>query len=439
MTTATTTERPRPPTRERAALAGVLIAGAPVVPLTFWIGVDESFSGPKVVAMGAIAALAIVRARPLSRLRLPPWHRVDTAVAIFAALTVLSFLVSVDRVQSFWGERFQRQGLLATAAYLGFYAAARVSLTDPRRLRLLLRSISVGATLVAVYAVGQRIGFDPIWDELPSGRVFSTIGQTNSLGAYLALVLPLSVGLALTARRRPGLYWLAAALQGLALVFTVSRGAYVGVALGAALLTVAYLCRRGWQWQGAAAVTVAAALGLSVVALLTPGVSDSTARVIDGIFSEEDWANGSIRSHIDLWEVAAHITADNPVLGTGPETYPEVFGDYRDVVLDRDSARYLRQFRLESPHNIVVTAAAGSGIPAAVALVVSLVGAIAVAISTAWSATTRENHTLLVAVAASLLAAFTASLFITADLSTMWLMWMLCGAVVGIAAQDRRS
>ena len=38
------------------------------------------------------------------------------------------------------------------------------------------------------------------------------------------------------ARRRPALYWAAAGLQATAVLFTVSRGAFVGLALGGLLL-----------------------------------------------------------------------------------------------------------------------------------------------------------------------------------------------------------
>jgi hypothetical protein len=43
--------------------------------------------------------------------------------------------------------------------------------------------IAIGASVVAGYALLQRVGLDPVWSELRDGRVFSTIGQPNALGA----------------------------------------------------------------------------------------------------------------------------------------------------------------------------------------------------------------------------------------------------------------
>jgi hypothetical protein len=38
-------------------------------------------------------------------------------------------------------------------------------------------------------------------------------------------------------------------------------------------------------------------------------------------------------------DVAAHIAADHPLLGTGQETYSQVFFQYRDTVLEPAQAR----------------------------------------------------------------------------------------------------
>ena len=121
---------------------------------------------------------------------------VDVAVAFFVVLNVAAWSFSTDRRQSLYGERLQSQGLLTVLLYVGFFYVARLSLTGGRRLRQLAFAITIGATLVAGYALVQKAGFDPIWrGHLPMGRVFSSIGQLNALAAYLVLAIPIPASL----------------------------------------------------------------------------------------------------------------------------------------------------------------------------------------------------------------------------------------------------
>lgn len=414
--------------------AATLVAGALIVPLVFWIGTDESFITPKLWAASAVVVLAAVQLTPRGWAVLTETRptRIDYAVAAWIVLVTLSFLASVDREQSWWGERFQRQGLFTALLYTLSYGAARASLVTTARLLLLARSISVSTAVIGMYAILQRLGADPIWDDIPADRVFSTIGQTNSLGAVLAVALPLSVGLALADEARRPLHLGAAAIQFVALGLTLSRGAYLALVVSTLLLGVFVLLRRGWRWQGAAAVVLSVTMAAGIAAVLFPGTDEVSSRVIDRTTNEDEWSTGSIRNHMDLWIVAGHIIADNPVVGTGPDTYPEVFGDYRDDVLSDDSARRLRVFRVESAHNIVLTTAQGSGIPAAIAQVVALAGAVGLAVRRGLDAT--RDRVIWLAAATAIVGGFAASMFITADFTTTWLTWLLVGACAGAAA-----
>jgi O-antigen ligase len=426
--------------RSTATPAASLVAGALIVPLVFWIGVDESFVVPKLIAVVGVTVVAIAQlARAADDIEWSPWRRVDLAVLAWIGLVTLSLLTSVDRAQSWWGEIYQRQGYATALLYAAGYALARLTLTDTDRIRLVMRSIAVAATGIAAYAVVQRIGLDPIWDDIPADRVFATIGQTNSLGAFLVLAIPLSLGLSFTARRHRLVYAAAAGLQTVALALTLSRGGFVGLFVAGVMLTVFGLGQRGWQWQGAAALITTATLAVLVIVAIMPGLESTAGRVIDRAFAEEEWTTGSIRNHVDLWIVAANVIADNPVVGTGPDTFPEVFGDYRDDVLADEGAARLRPFRVESPHNIVLATATGSGVPAALAQLVATVGAAALAVRRGWATRRGREATLWFATGSAVAGALVASLFITADLTTTWLMWVLMGAVAAGPAMPEQD
>ena len=67
---------------------------------------------------------------------------------------------------------------------------------------------------------------------------------------------------------------------------------------------------------------------------------------------------------------------DHPLVGIGPETFPDEFPGYSRTVLSATAVRHFDRFRVESPHNAVLAVASGAGIPAAIAYLSVLVGVI---------------------------------------------------------------
>lgn len=427
-----------------SVVAGIVVAVA-VVPSIFWVGVEETFALPKLIALGTVTALctiALVVALGLGQSLRRQLHVMDALVATYLLFVAVSFVLSVDRDLSLWGEHFQRQGFASTVFYVAFYGLARIAVTDGCRLGMLVRWAAAGATFAAAYAVVQRVGLDPIWTELPQGRVFSTIGQPNSLGAYMAMSIPLGIASA-SVEHRPAqrrLWWLAVALQTTALFFTLSRGAYLAVAVAVgfglvapALLRVRRYGKRVVMMTGIGVVAVAA------VITLVPTFEETGERAIARTFSTEDLRTGSIRDHLDLWEVAINITADQPIFGTGPDTFPEVFDDYRDEVLELDRAQRFAPHRVESAHNIYLTTAAGSGLPAAVALAATMCGGIYLALRRSSERANESEGTYLRAAGAALVAHAISNFFITAELAGSLIAWVLLGSIVTISARPPAS
>ena len=99
-------------------MTGVLAVAAAVVPCVFWTGTEAVFSGPKLVALWGLLAVAFAAAAAAATI--PRVTPVDAAVAVFLVLNVVAWSLSTDRTQSLYGERLQYQGLLALLAYVGF-------------------------------------------------------------------------------------------------------------------------------------------------------------------------------------------------------------------------------------------------------------------------------------------------------------------------------
>lgn len=414
-------------TRRHHYLPALLAAGAVAVPLVFLPTTEETFAVPKLFALGVVVALGgVVALATRTRIR---WRIGDALAALLFVLIGVSFLTSIDRHQSLWGEPLQRQGLVAAALYIATYFLARAAMNRRPHRRMLIWGISLGATLVAAYAVVQGLELDPLWEPHPRGRVFSTIGQPNALGAYLAMAVPLT--LVAAARRHP-LNWVifgaAAVLQMVAMVMTASRGAALGLAAG---LLVAFLVLVGTSVASGGRFLVMILLtvgGLAAAVVWVPPAADAAQRLVDRIVSNDLDLVSQSEAHVELWEVARHITLDHAVVGTGPDTFPLVFPAYSDAVLEPERAERFARHRVESPHNIYLALSTGSGV---LALTVFLLLVLAALVGCFRRA--RHRFSLRSAgIAAALAAYLTTHFFITAELAATWIFWLLVGTAVGM-------
>jgi O-antigen ligase len=415
-------------------------------PCVFTTSLSDVFTLPKLIALWALLTTVsmllvggILTDEPGARLT---WIGVvDAPLAAFVVLVLVAFAVSTDRRQSLFGEVLQHQGVLTTLLYVAFFYVTRALVRDVVRMRLLVVAAVIGATIVSAYAIVQKLGLDPIWDgHVPSGRVFSTIGQANALAAYLVTAIPMTAALALTSARTPRLAALAAlgAMLG-ALVVTSSRGGILGLALAAGVMAYGVRDRIGRAWGATWAYLAAAIVAAAVLIAVAPVRS-----AITGLWSGAPRVSAlrhdpSVDDHLDLWRVAIEIVERHPFVGTGPETFPDQFPSHSRAVLSRADVRHFEQFRIESPHNQLLTLAAGAGIPAAVAYVAVLVGLA----RTLWRRAGRSHddaeRVVIVAVVAAGAGHVATGSLMTAEVTGSWLFWVLMGGGVALAAMGSAS
>jgi O-antigen ligase len=422
-------------------LAGVVSSAALILPLTFSIVINEDvFALPKTVGLWAIGGivgaalvvLLVAGARP-SRPGL-----LEISAAAFITLTAIATLTSVDPAHSLVGERLQYQGLISAAMYVLVFAGAVVALTTIGRFRILALAVLASSTIAAAYAIAQWFEIDLIWDVLYKDRVFSTVGQANALATTVAAGAIMALGLLPVAgrARQVGIGG-SVVLCVVGLVLTFSRGGYVAFLLGLGVAGLVLLPEMGRvvdrRRVGRALVAAAAAvliIGLSAVAWRPAG--DLVERVAARTASIVDAAEGSNRAHLDLWTVGLVIAMDHPLLGTGPDTYVIVFPEYRDDVLSEESAEKMARFRPESPHNVYLAIASGAGFPALIAFVLLVGLCVVLGLRAARRAAMPARFAF-----AALLGAITVHLitivFMTAEPATFALLWILLGALAGLA------
>jgi O-antigen ligase len=418
-----------------SVIGDLLALASFALPLIVAVFIADPWVLPKELAMLAIStglagALAVIAWRSGLQLRdLGAWPLATKALLAYLAISILATVLSADPVRSIVGHPEQNQGLAATLAYAVGFAAAAVYLVEPERVRSLLKVAVAAAFVVAAYGIAQQLGFDPLWTGLYGGMIFSTFGEHTSLGAYLALILPFAVALMLSSDRVSRLLAAVAAVTiSVALALSFSRGAYLGAAIALIVFGLAVFTRAGIVTIRRVAAGIAVAMVLGVVILASP-LSEMASRVTERAASTADFSDLSIQVHMDLWGVGAQMVVDHPIIGIGPEMFPLAFPAYRDRMLPAARVDFLRQFVVESPHDVPLAIAIGGGLVALLAYLVFVAGAF-------WegarrlSSKSRSQRILVAALLGAAAGHFFTDLFMTADTSGSWIFWIVLGALV---------
>jgi len=371
---------------ESLAEAGWLVALA-TVPLVADLFSDGAFEPPKVRLLQSIAwllaaALAIrfgLQGRSVLRAaRRNPIIVAALGVGLSAAVsTVLSIAPRV----SLWGDFGRAQGLATALCYLLVFLAVSFGVRRTAQARALILSVVVAGSLVAIVALAQHSGIDPL---LVVGdttrRATSTLGNPIFMAAYLGIgtLLATAVAVACTGVRR--FTWGAAALlQATAFLAGGSRGPTIGLLAGFGLLCwllrpprrrfgAADLDGRrnspgGW-WRAGAAVS-----GVLVVLALMTSIGPLRASLESLGLSRM----GTIRVRLDAWEAvsrtmlapratAAALRTGMPNLrmpfGYGPETASFPLGLH---IADDLPTLTQAESRLDRAHNVVLQQLAERG------------------------------------------------------------------------------
>lgn len=413
-------------------LAALILTGIVLLPLTFLPVMEDAFALPKVtllrvlsgIGLGALA-LGIVKYQR-SGPRIPPV--VVVLLLAYISLNCLAFLFSADPGRSVLGEHLQYQGFTTILIYAGTLLVAARVFQSCVNVRLLFWSIALSGLVVSVYAVAQMVDLDPIewaYGSEPPERAFSSIGQANALAAYLVMVIPVCLCLVLEADRH--MRWLPLAMAALAtaaLVLTFSRSGYVALAVVLTLALVPLSWRLGWRITATGAL--ATCVFVAGVTALVPAVNDAASRAV----SIADLDDPSIQKRFGMWMVAGEITLDKPLLGTGHETYPEMFSEYRDANLPGFGEAPARP---ESPHNNYLAIASSVGLPALIAYA-GIIGAFFHCVYRGYSARRPHRTALLLTLAGAATAHLLMDAFMTAEITSSWLFWVLMGTGIGLAA-----
>lgn len=281
----------------------------------------------------------------------------------------------VEPVRSLSLDPYSTRLVLVQLSSLLVYFAAVLAFTDsPRRLRLLARTVIIFGFALAVFGLIQSFTSPTkvYWlRELQQSTPFGPFINRHHFAGYMELALALPLGMlfsgAVEADKRV-LYIFAAALMGVALIMTGSRGGIIS--LGAMLLFLATLTgfglRRARGGRGGHAADsgqeggrtrrglfVRAALSFGLVLALLLGTillgGEAALSRFVGTVNSDDPTTG--RSH--FWSMTLEMIRDRPLLGTGLGAFGVVYTRY-----DTRNGAY----RLEQAHNDYLQIVSDAGV-----------------------------------------------------------------------------
>jgi O-antigen ligase len=311
----------------------------------------------------AIAILLSLRDWPFAGVRRLWAHPLGRAFCLLASAQIASLLLSTlfssHPALSWNGGNWRRHGFVSQSAIivLAFLVAASPSKSG---LRILLRATTGAGLAAAFYGILQYFGIDPFLSpasyHVGEGitaivRPPSTLGHADYFAGYLLYVVFLGAALAAT-EVKPAwkiLGVLAAIAGPVAIVLSGTRGALLGLAVGAISLWIWNRPRFTRRHQ----VVAAGLCALGLAFYFSPAGLKLRAR--------SQWALADLRggSRLWLWRDSLRMGEQRLLVGFGPDTFSLEFPRYQSMEL----SRAYPDFYHESPHNIFLDALVSDGIP----------------------------------------------------------------------------
>ena len=184
--------------------------------------------------------------------------------------------------------------LVQVTALLIYFVAALVFTDTPRRLRTIVRTITIFGFLLAMFGLTQSFTSDGTrvywFRQLTQSTAFGPFINRHHFAGYMELAIALPLGLlfsgAIESYKRP-LYAFAAMMMGVALIMTNSRGGMISLAAEILFLVViaGSGLRRGERQPRAQRIRSALLrAGLAFGFIAIPFLRMSSAAVFDGLY-----------------------------------------------------------------------------------------------------------------------------------------------------------
>jgi hypothetical protein len=322
----------------RTVLLLVLIA---IVPVVFDPHTGDVFNVPKyaVVVIGALVLAGLWAVASVHNRAAPTWRNgFQWVVAALVAWTAVSALTGMDVHVGLLGNYGSYDGLFSAACF-GVMAMTAAEALDGDGVRRALGTFAFcGGAVVVVYGLIQLHDVEisgPKWDFITWQRgsfaqdFFSTFGNPNHLGGYLAMLLPAVLVLGLGTK-----HWawrVASGLLAVAVLTELIKASARGAWLGAIAALVVLAVVLAPELRRRALLTASAAAG--VVAIAAAGMALDGKRFLAEPLSAlfQSGGNTSVEQRLEIWKAAFRIALDHPITGIGPDNFALIYPRYQSA------------------------------------------------------------------------------------------------------------
>lgn len=406
-----------------------------LVPLAFSTAVYRAYVVPRygLLILGTsliVLLLALIARRDglgiIKTDALRSWH--ITLVCLYFFVVLLSTIFGTARVASTFGSSYNQMGLVTRLCFFVFFIALIIAVgASELRLRRALWAMAFTGLVIATYAYVQFFGRDPF--SAPSTytfgsgtepiiRVHSTLGHPNFLGNFLLYTTLLTAGLAVASQGRARRIGFAATLiSTAAIVFSGTRGAWVGMIAGVIVFITLWILDRvkpGFQILNRR-VALRALVAVAVIVLLGWAVSTNTvSRSIEARARSLAAEGFTGAGRTLLWRDALRMVPDFALIGCGPEAFRKEFLAYKSIEL----ARHAPRTNNESSHNSYMDAAISFGLIGIALYVALITSSLVLILKARRRAKSGEMKAILTGLAAAMIAVIVHNFFIFDQIPT---------------------
>ena len=257
--------------------------------------------------------------------------------------------------------------LVRLGGYIVYFAAALAFINSPARLRRTAVTLVIFGAAIAFFAILQRLANpDGIYGVRPTPQAipFGPFVNQHHFTALMEMLSGLTLGLLFSGglgRDKKLLLGMAAAVMGMAAIFTSSRGGLIGylaTILFVAAVAVFFVRRQrqsGDDQSGTARRVLPFAFGGIAVLLLVAGSTlylGGGSAFLRGI-GESDAQTDITSGRTHFWGIALRVFADHPVIGAGLDAFGAAFPQYDD---------WNGTYRVEQAHNDYLQILADAGV-----------------------------------------------------------------------------
>jgi len=252
---------------------------------------------------------------------------------------------------------------------VGLYLIVSNIVREAQQIRNIMLSLIFVSGLISIYGIGQYFGIDLLnLKVIGSGNISGPFENRNVLASFLVFTMPVSAGFLFEkiSKKLKIIVSLVALFTLVALIYTRTRGAWVGLIGAMAFLAGAKLIMEGRVKKTIKGVLSKKSLLVIFVSIICLGLLVRHDYKRQGSFTKKflsiaDLNDPATRHRFVMWHTGADIVKEHPLLGTGIGTFKKIHPKYQSKYLRTD--KYGRFEGLSRfAHNDYLEIAADTGI-----------------------------------------------------------------------------